>query len=129
MSQSSPLVTRERPPQVTPIAPHAQPVAAVASTLGVDPDLGLSPGEADRRLAAHGPNELEAREPRPRWLRFTDQFRDGIVVILLVAAVVAGLIGDLKDTAIIGVVLLLNAVLGYVQEQRAPRPGWLRSPR
>jgi len=119
MSQPSPLATRERPPQVAPLAPHAQPVAAVASTLDVDPVLGLSPVEADRRLAAHGPNELEAREPRPRWLRFTDQFRDGIVVILLVAAVVAGLIGDLKDTAIIGVVLLLNAALGYVQEQRA----------
>ncbi len=119
MSQTSPLATRERPFQAAPIAPHAQPVAAVASTLDVDPDLGLSPREAGRRLAAHGPNELEAREPRPRWLRFTDQFRDGIVVILLVAAVVAGLIGDLKDTAIIGVVLLLNAVLGYVQEQRA----------
>jgi Ca2+-transporting ATPase len=91
----------------------------VASALDVDPGLGLSVAEAQRRLAAHGPNELAARAPRPRWLRFADQFRNGMAAILAVTAVVAGLIGDLKDTFIILAVLVLNAVLGYVQEQRA----------
>ena len=80
-------------------------------------------GRADRevrdRRESAGPNELASEPPRPRWLLFVDQFRSAIVAILAGAAVLAGVVGDLKDTAIIAVVLVLNAVLGYVQEARA----------
>ena len=80
---------------------------------------GLTSAEAAARLAAHGPNRLPESEARPRWQLFVDQFRNLLIVILMGAAVLAGLVGDWKDTIVIGVVLLINAVLGYVQEARA----------
>lgn len=80
---------------------------------------GLTSREAAERLVRHGPNRLAEPTRRPAWLRFVDQFRDGIVYILAVAAVVAGAIGDIKDTIVIAVVLVINAILGYVQESRA----------
>ncbi len=98
---------------------HALDAAAVASALGVDLGTGPSNAEVDRRRAAVGPNRLDEPAVRPAWLRFLDQFRSGIVYILVVAAVVAGAVGDLKDPIVIGAVLALNAVLGYVQEAKA----------
>jgi Ca2+-transporting ATPase len=93
--------------------------AAAAERLGVDPSVGLSGEEAARRLERHGPNELAEGARRPRWLRFVDQFNDLMVFILIGAAVVSAVIGDLKDPIVIGVVLVINAVLGYVQESKA----------
>ena len=90
-----------------------------AEALAVDPAEGLGSQEAARRLAEVGPNRLEEEAPRPAWKRFVDQFRSTIVYILFGAAVLAAAVGDLKDPIVIGVVLLLNAVLGYVQEGRA----------
>ncbi len=98
---------------------HTLTPGAVADRLDVDPERGLDADEARRRLESVGSNELASEPPRPRWLLFVDQFRSAIVAILAGAAVLAGVVGDLKDTAIIAVVLLLNAVLGYVQEARA----------
>lgn len=91
----------------------------VAARLEVDPRSGLTPGEAGERLARHGHNELADAARRPAWKRFLDQFRDTMVYILLVAAVVSAAVGDLKDPIVIGVVLLLNAIMGFVQENRA----------
>ena len=82
---------------------------------------GLTTAEAQRRLAADGPNALPEAPPRPTWLRFVDQFRNLLIVVLIGAAILAGLVGDWKDPIVISVVLLLNAVLGFVQEGRAER--------
>ena len=82
---------------------------------------GLPATEAGRRLAADGPNRLPEPPRRSRLALFLDQFRNLLVVILLGAAVLAGLVGDWKDTIVIGVVLLINAVLGFVQEGKAER--------
>ncbi|HEX5366673.1 MAG TPA: HAD-IC family P-type ATPase, partial [Acidimicrobiales bacterium] len=89
--------------------------------LDVDPADGLGTGEAQRRLAEHGPNQLAEAPRRPAWRLLLDQFRNLLVVILLVGAVLAGLVGDLKDAVVIAVVLVLNAALGFVQESRAER--------
>jgi len=109
------MPTDTRPPPLW----HTLTPGDVASRLGVDPERGLSSDEAARRLESQGRNELTSEPPRPRWLLFIDQFRSAIVAILAGAAVLAGVVGDLKDTAIIAVVLLLNALLGFVQEARA----------
>ncbi|MBN2624755.1 MAG: HAD-IC family P-type ATPase, partial [Acidimicrobiales bacterium] len=82
---------------------------------------GLSSVEAQQRLAADGPNALPEPPPRPTWLRFVDQFRNLLIVVLIGAAILAGLVGDWKDTIVISIVLLLNAVLGFVQEGKAER--------
>ncbi|MGA8995016.1 MAG: HAD-IC family P-type ATPase [Nocardioidaceae bacterium] len=100
---------------------HALPVDEVATLLRTDPVAGLALPEATRRLATTGPNELAGVPQRAPWRVFADQFRNLLILILLVAAVVAGLVGDLRDTAVIGVVLLFNAVLGFNQEYRAER--------
>lgn len=93
----------------------------MAAGLRVDPGAGLSTREAAERAAAHGPNRLPEPARRPEWLKFLDQFRNWLIGILLIAAVVAGAIGDIKDAVVITVVLQINAVLGYLQERRAER--------
>ncbi len=93
--------------------------ATIDLDVTTDPAQGLDPDEAARRLATVGPNRLAEPPVRPAWKRFADQFRNVLVLILLAAAGVAAALGDLKDAAIVTVVLVLNAVLGYVQEGRS----------
>ena len=98
---------------------HAWSVARCLEQLAVDPAAGLGGDEVTRRLARHGANRLAENPPRPAWLKFLDQFRSLLVLILIGAALLAGAIGDLKDAIVIGVVVLLNATLGFFQEHRA----------
>ncbi|GAB1394736.1 calcium-transporting P-type ATPase, PMR1-type [Rhodocyclaceae bacterium] len=98
---------------------HACPPDQVVAQLSSDSRQGLSAAEAAQRLGNHGPNRLAEKPPRPAWLKFLDQFRDTLVLILLAAAVLAGSIGELKDAIVITVVVVLNATLGFVQEHRA----------
>ncbi|MFD8236663.1 cation-translocating P-type ATPase [Streptomyces sp. NPDC059696] len=95
--------------------------ARVASRLDVDARVGLSASEAADRAAVLGPNRLAEPARRPEWLKFLDQFRNWLIGILLIAAVVAAALGDYRDAIVITVVLQINAVLGYVQERRAER--------
>lgn len=82
---------------------------------------GLSAQEAARRQDQYGPNELEEKEKRPPWLLFLAQFKDLMILILAGAAILSGVVGDMTDTIIILVILLLNAVIGFVQEFRAEK--------
>ncbi|WP_405525913.1 HAD-IC family P-type ATPase [Streptomyces canus] len=123
-------------PQQTPVTagPHAPPAktppqlvadacqrdaAEVADLLGVVPATGLSTADAEQRAEAWGANELAEPARRPQWLRLLDQFRSWLIGILLAAAVVAGIIGDIKDAVVIAAVLVINATIGYLQERRA----------
>ncbi len=80
---------------------------------------GLSLEEAERRLAKYGANRLAEVPPRPAWLKFADQFKSMLIVILLITAGLALLIGDVKDMVVILVVIVFNAMLGFYQEHRA----------
>ncbi len=95
------------------------PAAEVSARLQVDPLVGLTAAQVDERLETHGPNELAEAPRRPAWLRFLDQFKDMMVYILLGAAAVSAAVGDYKDPIVIGIVLLINAIMGFVQESRA----------
>src|SRR5688572_24778395 len=77
---------------------------------------GLSSSEAEGRLAESGYNELLEKPRKPEWKIFLHQFKDFMILILLVAAAVAGIIGDLTDTIIIVCIVMINAVVGYFQE-------------
>ncbi len=82
---------------------------------------GLSFTEAGRRLEQYGPNELIEKERKSLWMMFLDQFRDFMILVLIAAAIVAGVVGEPADTIAIAVIVLLNAVLGFVQEYRAEK--------
>ena len=80
---------------------------------------GLSDAQARQRLERFGPNQLREKPPRPLWLKFADQFRNLLVLVLIGAAALAVAIGDTKDAVVILVVIVLNAGLGFYQEHRA----------
>ncbi|MEH6628466.1 MAG: cation-translocating P-type ATPase [Motiliproteus sp.] len=98
---------------------HAKDTQTVVADLGVEPSNGLAASEAASRLADNGPNQLASKPPRPAWLKFLDQFRNFLVMVLLGAAMLAGAVGDLKDALVIAIVVVLNATLGFFQEHRA----------
>jgi len=85
----------------------------------VDPSAGLSSVEVLARRETFGANRLAEPEQRSKLSMFIDQFRSSIVMILFAAAIIAGVVGHVKDTFVILVVLVVNAVFGYVQEGKA----------
>ncbi|HEY9099457.1 MAG TPA: HAD-IC family P-type ATPase [Thiobacillus sp.] len=98
---------------------HLQSAGEVCADLETDPARGLAPDAAAQRLAHHGPNRLAEKKPRPAWLKFFDQFKNVLVMVLLGAVVLAAAIGDLKDAVVILIVVVFNAALGFYQEHRA----------
>lgn len=100
---------------------HTLTLETAATALDVTPARGLSEAEAANRLLQFGENMLVEVTPRPLWLKFFDQFKDFLVIVLLFAALLAWAIGDLKDAVVIAIVVLFNATLGFYQEHRAER--------
>jgi Ca2+-transporting ATPase len=82
---------------------------------------GLASIDAAERLREYGPNELKETKKKTMIMMFLDQFKDFMIMILIAAAVVSGLIGELVDTIAIVVIVVLNAVIGFVQEYRAEK--------
>jgi Ca2+-transporting ATPase len=82
---------------------------------------GLATEEAKKRLAEHGPNEIIEKRRRSLLSILLGQFADFMIVVLLVAALISGFIGEPQDTIAILVIVLLNAIIGTVQEFRAER--------
>lgn len=93
----------------------------IAEHLQTDLVRGLSASESNRRQAAFGANELAEGKPTPSWKRFLAQFRGLVVWILIVAAVIAGVVGEWADTAAILAIVFINGVFGFLQEERAGR--------
>ncbi|MFQ5907928.1 MAG: cation-translocating P-type ATPase [Thermoplasmata archaeon] len=83
--------------------------------------LGLSPREAERRLARYGPNELQKTGGISPLRIFLAQFRSPLIIVLIAAAIVAGAIGELLDSTVILAIVILSAIFGFVQEYRAER--------
>src|SRR5690606_25939730 len=106
--------------------PYLRPVEDVLAELGTDPRAGLDVDEARARLARFGPNRLTDTRRIPAWRRFLDQFTDVLVILLLIAAAIsAGLWLVERDAALpyeaiaIFAIVLINALMGYVQQARA----------
>ncbi|MFA9460206.1 cation-transporting P-type ATPase [Thiohalorhabdus methylotrophus] len=97
---------------------HAAPIGQVFELLDTGPE-GLSSGEARIRLERHGLNRLPQPRRRGPLARFLAQFSNLLIQVLLAAAVITGLLGHWADTLVIGGVVLLNAVIGFVQEGKA----------
>ncbi|UJR85031.1 cation-translocating P-type ATPase [Sandaracinus amylolyticus] len=106
--------------------PSLRDAGEIARELGADLERGLSSQEAARRLETEGPNELRAAPPVPKWKKLLAQLRDPLVYLLLVAVVVSLAVWALRgadeppvDAIVIAVIVVANAVLGYVQGARA----------
>jgi P-type Ca2+ transporter type 2C len=105
---------------------YQQSVDAVLASLSTDVQRGLSATEAQTRLEQFGPNELTAEKPAPAWKKFIAQFKNVLVILLLIATAVSAALWLVeRDTTLpyeaiaIFAVVLLNAIMGYVQESRA----------
>ena len=90
-----------------------------AAKLDASLNNGLSAEEADRRRDKYGPNELVVRGTKSPWRILIDQFKEIMVIILIIAAVVSGILGEYVEAVVILAIVLLNAILGFVQEYRA----------
>ncbi|MEG1359064.1 MAG: calcium-translocating P-type ATPase, PMCA-type [Clostridia bacterium] len=99
-----------------------QSVSETATALGTDTQNGLSAQEAAKRMEQYGKNELKQGKKKSLWRMYFEQFKDVMVIVLLVAALISGvLLGEWVDAAIILFVVLLNALLGVIQENRAEK--------
>jgi len=96
---------------------HTEAVSAIDSHL----ERGLTSEEATARMAKYGKNELKGKTPPTVWEMLLGQFKDFLVLILIGAALISGLMGEWVEAAAIIVVVLINAVLGVVQELRAEK--------
>jgi Ca2+-transporting ATPase len=101
--------------------PWSFPPDEVARRAGTDPDAGLTQAEAERRLQQYGPNRLKDDGGLPWWRLLLRQFADLLIGLLAVAAVVSALIGEWPDAVLIAVIVVANAVIGFVQEWRAEK--------
>jgi len=100
---------------------HCLDSEGAAVHLETDPDKGLSAGIAASRLAQTGPNVLHEATRRHPLVMLASQFTDFMILVLIAAAVIAGIVGEPQDSIAIVVIVLLNGIIGFVQEYRAER--------
>jgi P-type Ca2+ transporter type 2C len=100
-------------------APHSLALNQLATALRSDIDQGISDEQAHEARSAHGPNELTETPPVPAWRRLVGQFKELVIWILIVAAVISGVVGELADAVAILAIVLLNGIIGFLQEARA----------
>jgi magnesium-transporting ATPase (P-type) len=143
----TPIDTAQRADPVTPADPDSREVPPdqadpsltdvedVAKALNVDPAVGLSDDEAQRRLEQFGRNELASGPKTPKWKKFLQQFQDPLVYLLLAATLISLVAWFIEranaqpgaeggealpfDAIVIVLILIVNAVLGYLQEAKA----------
>ena len=99
---------------------HARAAAAALAEQGTT-SAGLSAAEAAQRLASDGPNRLTPPQKRGPLLRFLLQFHNVLIYVLLGAAVVTAALGHLVDTGVILGVVVINALIGFIQEGKAEK--------
>ena len=97
------------------------PISEALQKLGTNPQEGLSGDEIRVRLEQRGPNELVEKAGKEPWRIFLDQFKEIMVVILIVAALVSAALGEWLEVVVILAIVVLNAILGFTQEYRAEK--------
>jgi len=100
---------------------HTLDAKFVGSQLATDLNVGLTDAEATARLGACGANDVEAEKSRGPLQMLGSQFADFMILVLLIAALISGVVGEPRDTIAILVIIFLNAIVGTVQEYRAQR--------
>ena len=98
---------------------YERDIHEVYRELGASAQTGLTSKEAKRRLEEHGPNELQQKKGASLFEMFLAQLKDYMVIILIVASIVSILVGEVTDAIVILGIVVINAVLGVIQEYRA----------
>jgi Ca2+-transporting ATPase len=99
---------------------YSEPVSSVATELKTSPS-GLNTSEAEQRLKAHGKNMLQAKKKKTWYGILFAQLTDFMILILIGAAIVSGVVGELTDSIVILSIVVINAIIGLVQEWRAEK--------
>ena len=101
-------------------------VEEVSKTLNTDLEKGLSEDEAKKRQKENGYNELQEKKKKSTFAKFLEQFKDFMIIVLIIAAIISGVVGQMQgegftDSIIILIVVILNAVIGVIQENKAEK--------
>ena len=101
-------------------------VDEIKNELNTDIDVGLNEEEVKKRQKEDGFNELEEKKKKSLFVKFLEQFKDFMIIILIIAAIISGVVGQMQgegftDSIIILIVVILNAVIGVVQESKAEK--------
>ncbi|MBO0930302.1 cation-translocating P-type ATPase [Fibrella aquatilis] len=99
---------------------YATPVAEVARSLATSPD-GLDADTARQRLGEYGPNQLQDAKKKTAWAILFSQFADVMILVLIAATIISGLMGDYKSAGVILAIVVLNATIGFFQENQAQK--------
>ena len=101
---------------------HKKPIEDIILELNTDIEKGLSEEEAKKRLSVFGYNEIKEKNKKKPFLIFLSQFNDFMIWILIAAALISGIIvKEITDTIVILIILIINAILGFIQEYRAEK--------
>jgi Ca2+-transporting ATPase len=100
---------------------HHATVDQVVRFLKTDLSKGLSPGEAESRAKEYGPNELAEPPPQRWWSKLLNQFNEVVIWILVAATILSAIMGDWLEAGAIFAIIILNALLGFFQEQKADK--------
>lgn len=100
---------------------YLKPVTEIEQELSTSITKGLAFAQAEQLLEKIGPNQLKEGKKRTVWHMLLDQFKDVLIIILLASAVIAVLLGEATDAIVIGIIVILNALLSVVQENRAEK--------
>ena len=103
------------------ISPHSLDAALVIQALNVNPSVGLSLSEVPQRRMQFGANSIQSMRPRPAWRLLMDQFASVVIALLAVAAFISWLTSDVIEAVAILVVLVINALVGFITEWEANR--------
>lgn len=98
---------------------HSKQIEKVLEYFKVDPSYGLSDEQVQFYRKEYGQNILISRKSKSNWVLLLEQFNNPIIIILIVAAIINAFISDIKDTLVIGAVVILNTLIGFFQERRA----------
>jgi len=100
---------------------HSMEAAQAIKELGTDIHNGLTDDEVKKRLERYGYNELKKEERASPFILFLNQFKNALIIILLIATILSAVVGEMLDAALIFIIVVFCAVLGFIQEFRAER--------
>ena len=94
----------------------------VEKLLNVDEKKGLNADEVEKRTEEYGRNEIVSKNKKPIWKMILEQFTDFMIIVLIIAAIVSGVVNhEFTDSIIILIIVILNAIIGVVQEVKAQK--------